>query len=58
MLFGIIGIPLMLSVLADVGGLMAGGLETLWAGNKKRAVMLAEKLNIVKPRYEEIVGVI
>ena len=48
----------MLSVLADVGGLMAGGLETLWAGNKKRAVMLAEKLNIVKPRYEEIVDLI
>ena len=51
LLFGIIGIPLMLSVLADVGGLMAGGLEAVWAGNKKRAVMIAEKLKIVKPRY-------
>ena len=25
-----LGIPLMLSVLADVGGLMAGGLEGAW----------------------------
>ena len=49
--FGIIGIPLMLSVLADVGGLMAGGLELAWESNKKRVIMVAEKLSIIKKRY-------
>ena len=50
LLFGIIGIPLMLSVLADVGGLMAGGLELAWESNRKRVIMVAEKLHIIKKR--------
>ena len=41
----------MLSVLADVGGLMAGGLELAWESNKKRVIMVAEKLSIIKKRY-------
>ena len=36
LLFGIIGIPLMLSVLANIGGLMAEGLEYIWSANKMR----------------------
>ena len=36
LLFGIIGIPLMLSVLANIGGLMAEGLEYIWSANKIR----------------------
>ena len=50
LLFGIIGIPLMLSVLADVGALMAGGLELAWESNKERAIRMAEKLHIVKQK--------
>merc|ERR1719239_909810 len=38
--FGIVGIPLMLSVLADVGGLMAGILQVTWGNNKDRLRML------------------
>ena len=47
LIFGIIGIPLMLSVLADVGGLMAEGLEVAWEKNKERVIKLAEKMHIV-----------
>ena len=47
LLFGIIGIPLMLSVLADVGGLMAGGLEMVWDTNKERMIRIGQILNIV-----------
>ena len=36
LLFGIIGIPFMLSVLASIGGLMAEGLEYAWSANKTR----------------------
>ena len=36
LLFGIIGIPFMLSVLANIGGLMAEGLEYIWSANKIR----------------------
>ena len=48
LLFGIIGIPLMLSVLADVGGLMAGGLEFAWQANKERVISFAHRLHLVK----------
>ena len=50
LLFGIIGIPLMLSVLADVGGLMAGGLEMAWETNKERVIKIAERIHIVKQK--------
>jgi len=53
LLFGIIGIPLMLSVLADVGGLMAGGLEMAWESNKERVIRMAEKMHIVKQKRAE-----
>ena len=49
--FGIIGIPFMLSVLADVGGLMAEGIEYAWLTNKNRIKLIAEKLKLIKPRY-------
>ena len=48
--FGIIGIPFMLSVLADVGGLMAEGIEYAWMVNKERILCVAEKLRMKKPR--------
>ena len=48
--FGIIGIPFMLSVLADVGGLMAEGIEYAWMVNKDRIRCVAEKLRLRKPR--------
>ena len=51
MIFGMVGIPFMLSVLADVGGLMAEGIEYTWLSNKDRLRLLAEKLHIIKPRY-------
>ena len=50
LVFGIIGIPLMLSVLADVGGLMAEGLEMAWESNKERVIRMAEKMHIVKQK--------
>ena len=50
MIFGMVGIPFMLSVLADVGGLMAEGIEYTWLSNRDRLRLLAEKLNIIKPR--------
>ena len=43
----------MLSVLADVGGLMAEGIEYTWLVNKDRLRALAEKINIVKPKSEK-----
>ena len=49
--FGIIGIPFMLSVLADVGGLMAEGIEYAWMVNKDRIKFIAEKLKISKQRH-------
>jgi len=53
LLFGIIGIPFMLSVLADVGSLMAEGLEVAWKTNKKRLVKIAQKLHIIKTKEKE-----
>ena len=50
LIFGIIGIPFMLSVLADVGGLMAEGIEYAWMVNKDRIRCVAEKLRLRKPR--------
>ena len=50
LIFGMVGIPFMLSVLADVGGLMAEGIEYTWLSNRDRLRLLAEKLNIIKPR--------
>ena len=41
----------MLSVLADVGGLMAEGIEYTWLSNRDRLRLLAEKLHIIKQRY-------
>ena len=51
LIFGMVGIPFMLSVLADVGGLMAEGIEYTWLSNRDRLRTLAEKLHIVKQRY-------
>ena len=45
--FGIIGIPFMLSVLADVGGIFAGILQLAWDKNKTRLLLLARKLHLV-----------
>ena len=50
LIFGMVGIPFMLSVLADVGGLMAEGIEYTWLSNRDRFRLLAGKLNIVKQR--------
>ena len=50
--FGIIGIPLMLSVLADVGGIFAGILQLAWDKNKTRLLLIARKLHLLKPGYE------
>ena len=47
--FGIIGIPLMLSVLADVGGIFAGILQLAWDKNKSRLTLIARKLHLLKP---------
>ena len=44
------GIPLMLSVLADVGGIFAGLLQLTWGRNKTRVRQLAEKLHIIGQR--------
>ena len=44
------GIPLMLSVLADVGGIFAGLLQLTWGRNKTRVRQLAEKLHIISQR--------
>ncbi|XP_023345518.1 potassium channel subfamily K member 18 isoform X2 [Eurytemora carolleeae] len=52
LLFGIIGIPFMLSVLADVGSILAGALELAWTKNKERLTRLAEKLHIVSKKKE------
>ena len=43
----------MLSVLADVGGLMAEGIQYAWETNKDRLRFMAEKLHIVKPKETE-----
>ena len=40
----------MLSVLADVGGLMAEGLEIAWESNKERVIRMAEKVHIVEKK--------
>ena len=50
MIFGMVGIPFMLSVLADVGGLMAECIEFTWLANKDRMRDLAEKLNFLKQK--------
>lgn len=49
LLFGIIGIPFMLSVLADVGGIFAGILQLGWDKNKTRLTLLARKLHLLSP---------
>ena len=46
--FGIVGIPFMLSVLADVGGLMAEGIEFAWMANKERIKYCARKMKLIK----------
>ena len=51
LLFGIIGIPFMLSVLADVGAIFAGIIQLAWGNNKDRLRLIAEKLHIINPRY-------
>ena len=51
LIFGIIGIPFMLSVLADVGGLMAEGIQYAWETNKHTLRHWAEKLKLVEPRF-------
>lgn len=51
LIFGIIGIPFMLSVLADVGGIFAGILQIAWNKNKNRIKMVAKKLQLEKHRY-------
>ena len=43
----------MLSVLADVGGLMAEGIQYAWEINKERLRYMAEKLHIVDPKENE-----
>jgi len=53
LLFGIIGIPFMLSVLADVGGIFAGILQLAWGNNKDRLKLLAEKLHLISARPEK-----
>ena len=50
LIFGIIGIPFMLSVLADVGGIFAGILQIAWNKNKNRIKMIAKKMQIEKYR--------
>ena len=50
--FGIIGIPFMLSVLADVGGIFAGILQLAWDKNKTRLILIARKLHLLKPGYK------
>ena len=44
LIFGMIGIPLMLTVLANVGSLMAEGLEYSWTSNRERIKRLARSL--------------
>ena len=44
LIFGIIGIPFMLSVLANIGSLMAEGLELVWSSNKARVRRLGRLL--------------
>ena len=53
LIFGIIGIPLMLSVLANIGSLMAEGLEYLWSSNKHRIRKLGQILRIVKTKNKK-----
>ena len=54
LIFGIIGIPFMLSVLADVGGLMAEGIEYAWVVNKDRIKYMAERLKLIKPSDSKV----
>ena len=58
LIFGIIGIPFMLSVLADVGGIFAGILQIAWKKNKNRIKMIAKKLQLEKHRYRQSAAVI
>ena len=41
----------MLSVLADVSGLMARGLEMVWDTNKERMIRIGQILNIVNNKW-------
>jgi len=50
LLFGIVGIPFMLSVLADVGGILAGLMQVTWGSNKEHALELAERMGILRTR--------
>ena len=47
LLFGMIGIPFTLSVIADVGGLFATLVSTLWNKNKNKVKPLMEKISII-----------
>ena len=53
LIFGIIGIPLMLSVLANIGSLMAEGCEYLWSANKQRVRRLGQLLRIVQSKKKK-----
>ena len=54
LIFGIIGIPLMLTVLASVGSLMAEGLEYSWSSNKQRLKNLAQLIRNFAKRRKKV----
>ena len=54
LIFGIIGIPFMLSVLANIGSLMAEGLELVWSSNKARVRRLGRLLTRRRRRKRKI----
>ena len=54
LIFGIIGIPFMLSVLANIGSLMAEGLELVWSSNKARVRRLGRLLTRRRRRKKKI----
>ena len=54
LIFGIIGIPLMLTVLASVGSLMAEGLEYSWSSNKQRIKHLAQLIRNFSTRRKKV----
>ena len=54
LIFGIIGIPFMLSVLANIGSLMAEGLELVWSSNKARVRRLGRLLTRRRRRRRKI----
>ena len=54
LIFGIIGIPFMLSVLANIGSLMAEGLELVWSSNKARVRRLGRLLTRRRRKRKKI----